>query len=63
MSLWTPLHQAAYLGAPIEVVQQMIRAGAFSTNQIFANEPIAHRLQELSALHGLWTRTHCLTKT
>lgn len=30
LSLWTPLHQAAYMHAPKKVVEQLVRYGAFS---------------------------------
>jgi ankyrin repeat protein len=30
ISLWTPLHQAVYLGAPIEVVSKLLGLGASS---------------------------------
>ncbi|EAW21388.1 uncharacterized protein NFIA_065520 [Aspergillus fischeri NRRL 181] len=31
LSLWTPLHQAAYMNAPKKVVEKLIRLGAFRT--------------------------------
>ncbi|EAW09753.1 uncharacterized protein ACLA_039690 [Aspergillus clavatus NRRL 1] len=31
LSLWTPLHQAAYMHAPKKVVEQLVRYGAFRT--------------------------------
>lgn len=32
LSLWTPLHQAAYMRAPVSVISQLIEYGAFRTN-------------------------------
>lgn len=31
LSLWTPLHQAAYMRAPVGVISQLVEYGAFRT--------------------------------
>lgn len=31
LSLWTPLHQAAYMRAPVTVISQLLEHGAFRT--------------------------------
>lgn len=44
LSLWTPLHQAVYMGAPADVVERLISLGASRMSSPISPPISSHRL-------------------